>query len=38
MINEKGRRFLVLTVEVGRVGWPLMQMGWFKPKGGQLPQ
>lgn len=27
-----------LTTGVGRVGWPLVQMGCFKPKAGQLPQ
>lgn len=25
-------------MDVGTVGWPLVQMGWFKPKAGQLPQ
>lgn len=27
-----------LTMGVGRVGWPLVQMGCFKPKAGQFPQ
>lgn len=27
-----------LTMEVGRVGWPLVQMGCLRPKAGQLPQ
>lgn len=27
-----------LTMGVGRVGRPLVQMGCFKPKAGQLPQ
>jgi len=27
-----------LTVDVGITGCPLVQMGWFKPKAGQLPQ
>lgn len=27
-----------LTMEVGSVTWPLVQMGCFKPKEGQLPQ
>jgi len=33
----KGKR-RKLTMGVGRVGWPLVQMGCFKPKAGQLPQ
>lgn len=31
----KGNPF---TMDVGRVGWPLVQMGCFRPKAGQLPQ
>lgn len=27
-----------LTTEVGWITWPLMQIGWVFPVGGQLPQ
>jgi len=35
--KPKGKR-KKLTMGVGRVGRPLVQMGCFKPKAGQLPQ